>query len=287
MRRCLTNVLATALILFLISLTTITAHANSYTEVCDVNRDEIVDVSDGVLYCRYVMKDPELAVEKFDFNDCNGDGELSLADVVFILQVISGIESEQVTTTTTTDYENQNEVTTIETHEEETQVTTEETTISVEETKETEVTTYTQTEKKPEDIKNTQDDVLIMQRNEYPIFYGPATQKNVDRHDVVLDTLLFSKKNATYLFGHDTGAFWLLKYINVGETITIRSTDSEKKYKVVMNKIGNMTRDEKDIVFEDGTCIINTEYDQETIILVTCVGGMRTSLRRVVFATIE
>lgn len=293
MRGLMTSVLAAALAL--ISLTTITAHAREYTKVCDVNRDEVIDVSDGVLYSRYVMNDQNLVVDKYCFEDCNGDGEKSLADVVFILQFIARVEStestDEVESTTTVEKttEEQSETQTIETQEDETQTTTTtnttvETTVCVQETEET---VSTQTEKRPEPVEEVKEGVIIIQGQEFSVYYGPATQKNVDKHDVVLDTELFSKGNASYLFGHNTGAFWWLKYVTVGETITIKQQDSEQKYKVTTNQIGNMTRDEKEIVFEDGTCVIDKAYDQQSIILITCVGGMKNSLRRVVIATIE
>lgn len=95
--------IVTIAVFVLVSIATIVVHAYDYTNACDVNKDGVIDVSDGVLYSRFVTRDPELIVDKYIFSDCNGDGEQTIADVVFILQVIAKMEPLPVTTTVTSE----------------------------------------------------------------------------------------------------------------------------------------------------------------------------------------
>lgn len=69
----------------MISITTVAA--KSY-EKCDINKDGTVDVSDAVLYLRYVSKDETLSLQYVPV-DVTGDGETSIADVVYISLIIA------------------------------------------------------------------------------------------------------------------------------------------------------------------------------------------------------
>lgn len=77
--------IATFIIMAMITITTVAA--KSY-EKCDVNKDGTVDVSDAVLYLRYVSKDETLSLQYVPV-DVTGDGETSIADVVYISLIIA------------------------------------------------------------------------------------------------------------------------------------------------------------------------------------------------------
>lgn len=55
----------------------------------------------------------------------------------------------------------------------------------------------------PETARTDIRDALIIGDDVMEIFYGPATQENVDEHDVVQDTSIWSNERSTFFFGHN------------------------------------------------------------------------------------
>ena len=117
------------------------------------------------------------------------------------------------------------------------------------------------------------------------IFYGPANQENVDEHDVVQDTAYWTNNRSIFLFGHNTGSFECLKYIEVGETISLINEGVEKQYIVTRSEEGVLTEDGTDITLNsDGTLFVYSDFGSEDIRLSTCLGGFLTKERWIVIA---
>lgn len=136
-------------------------------------------------------------------------------------------------------------------------------------------------------VQNTENGVII-QGECIPLVRLPATQKNVDAYDVVQDTELFVRENETILFGHDFHSFFILKYVQVGEIITLINDGQQVNYKVTSNKIGTLNDSNNDIILLDtNEPVIDRSYDEPTLILITCAQGINKVNRRVVVAKIE
>lgn len=73
---------------FIIAMLAITTVAAKSYEKCDINKDGTVDVSDAVLYLRAVTGDSTLSSQYVPI-DVTGDGETSIADVVYINLIIA------------------------------------------------------------------------------------------------------------------------------------------------------------------------------------------------------
>lgn len=113
-------------------------------------------------------------------------------------------------------------------------------------------------------------DAIVIQNNVISIFYGEASQENVDEHDVVQDTNYFSDYSSTFLFGHNYGSFSCLKFVNVGDVIILLNDGVEKKFVV--------TRSEKAVVSgydiqscSDGIRMVYNDFEYENIRLFTCL----------------
>lgn len=160
----------------------------------------------------------------------------------------------------------------------------------IEETSVTTTETSTQEEKTEENVEvETQDeglfDCLVIDWQEIPIVRLPATQSNVDRNDVVLDTSVWTTERDLYFFGHNMQSFAFLHWVNVGDVIKFYDGYEEKLYVVERSERGEMTEDETYIISnKDGTELVYTDFGYETIRLITCSGSAKSTKRWVVIA---
>lgn len=199
--------------------------------------------------------------------------------------------TEKTQTVTTIKLMTTETITTTETH----MTTAVETEIYSEETNYSEETLYVETndetlEEFTEQIPNDvyYDDAIIIKDESIPITYGPATQENVDTYDVVQDTEYFSSSNETVLFGHVNKSFEILDSVCVGERIVLRNHGYEKGYIVERSELATLSPNGKNILFlTDNEKILYKDFDNETIILVTCTKDYVWERRWVVIATIE
>ena len=151
-------------------------------------------------------------------------------------------------------------------------------------TQETTVIQDTTETQKTQEARDVQD-AIIIKDNVIDIFYGPANQENVDEHDVVQDTAYWTNNRSIFLFGHNTGSFECLKYIEVGETISLINEGVEKQYIVTRSEEGVLTEDGTDITLNsDGTLFVYSDFGSEDIRLSTCLGGFLTKERWIVIA---
>lgn len=82
-------VLMTVILAVVAAFAVVTAYAYDKTK-CDVNHDGVIDVSDGVLLFRYVQGDAEVMKKLPESpSDLNGDGEVTVADVVYVMLIIA------------------------------------------------------------------------------------------------------------------------------------------------------------------------------------------------------
>ena len=135
-----------------------------------------------------------------------------------------------------------------------------------------------------EEIKDIRDG-LIIKNDVIDIFYGPADQKNVDEHDVVQDTTYWTNSRSIFLFGHNTGSFCWLKYVEVGETISLINDGVKKTYIVTRSEKGVLTEDGTDIsISSDGALFVHDDFGYEDIRLVTCLDAFSSKNRWIVIA---
>ena len=137
------------------------------------------------------------------------------------------------------------------------------------------LTTYLETQEE----KNTQtnesiektNDCIVIKDTVIPIAYGPATQEMVDENDVVQDTELLSDSRNKYFFGHYTRSFSCLHNVEIGDIITVINNGIKTNYRVFRNERGKLTEDGCNIKsLKDDTYLILTDYECETIRLITC-----------------
>ena len=135
-----------------------------------------------------------------------------------------------------------------------------------------------------EEIKDIRDG-LIIKNDVIDIFYGPADQKNVDEHDVVQDTTYWTNSRSIFLFGHNTGSFCWLKYVEVGDTIALINDGVKKTYIVTRSEKGVLTEDGTDIsISSDGALFVHDDFGYEDIRLVTCLDAFSSKNRWIVIA---
>lgn len=135
-----------------------------------------------------------------------------------------------------------------------------------------------------EEIKDIRDG-LIIKNDVIDIFYGPADQKNVDENDVVQNTTYWTNSRSIFLFGHNTGSFCWLKYVEVGETISLINDGVKKTYIVTRSEKGVLTEDGTDIsISSDGALFVHDDFGYEDIRLVTCLDAFSSKNRWIVIA---
>ena len=125
-----------------------------------------------------------------------------------------------------------------------------------------------ETETMGEEIK----DAIIIGEKVIDIFYGAASQENVDEHDVVQDTEYFSDYSSTFLFGHCYGSFSCLKSINVGDIIVLVNDGVERRFVVTRSEIAEVINDGYDFQScSDGMRLVYNDFEYKNIRLVTCL----------------
>lgn len=202
-------------------------------------------------------------------------------------------ESTTAVLTTSTNIENTYEIqteenliddvdVTIEEDENEISIETIETTTEAAETMpETAETTETTTATAQETQETGLFDCMVIDWQEIPIVRLPATQKNVNRNDVVLDTGRWSTERDLFFFGHNTGSFAFLHFVNVGDIIKFYDGSEEELYVVERSELAEVTEDELYIISNsNGTELVYTDFGYETIRLITCVGSTQTTKKR-------
>ena len=151
-------------------------------------------------------------------------------------------------------------------------------------TTEAQTTTIVQVTTKPQETKDIKD-AIIIKDFVIDIFYGPADQKNVDEHDVVQDTTYWTNSRSIFLFGHNTGSFCWLKYVEVGDTIALINDGVKKTYIVTRSEKGVLTEDGTDIsISSDGALFVHDDFGYEDIRLVTCLDAFSSKNRWIVIA---
>lgn len=131
-------------------------------------------------------------------------------------------------------------------------------------------------------------DAIIIKDKCIELNYGPVDQNLVDLCDVVEDDGNFSTETTKFFFGHVTKSFKILKDVNVGEVIRIRNSGDEVSYKVQRSELAEVVRDGYDIkLCADETYLIDNNFTEETIVLVTCTEDHAKNFRWIVIATIE
>lgn len=101
--------------------------------------------------------------------------------------------------------------------------------------------------------------------------YAPATQENVDKYSVVQDTKYWSNDKDIFLFGHNYRSFSKLSSIKIGDIITLNNYGIESSYKVFRSEKGRLSDDKMGILsLNDGVDLIKTDFEFETIRLITC-----------------
>lgn len=126
-------------------------------------------------------------------------------------------------------------------------------------------------------------DCVILNDQVIQIVYAPANQSNVDKYDVVQDTEYWTTEKDKYLYGHDYRSFFWLKYVEVGDTVTLINGGVKNEYTVIRSEIGKLTEDMCDVrSTNDDTSLILGDFNCETLRMMTCVSGISTSYRLVV-----
>ena len=114
-------------------------------------------------------------------------------------------------------------------------------------------------------------DCIIISNNVIPVFCGAGSQENVDAYEVVQDTEYFCDTNKILLFGHVYKSFGILDSVAVGDEITLINNYNEMHYYVTRSEHALYEPENKDFRFpSDGEVVIKRNYDEPTIILVTC-----------------
>ncbi len=138
----------------------------------------------------------------------------------------------------------------------------------------TEITTVTEDEIK---------DAIIINGNVMDIFYGVASQENVDEHDIVQDTGYFTDYSSTFLFGHNYGSFSCLESVNIGDLIILVNNGVEKKYVVTRSEKAIVSNNGFDIQScSDGMRMVYNDFEYENIRLFTCLEESPDTYRWVV-----
>ena len=115
-------------------------------------------------------------------------------------------------------------------------------------------------------------DAIVIQNNAINIFYGEASQENVDQHDVVQDTKYFSDYSSTFLFGHNYGSFSCLKSVNVGDLIILVNDGVERKFVVTRSEKAVVSNNGYDIQScSDGVRMVYNDFEYVNIRLFTCL----------------
>ena len=115
-------------------------------------------------------------------------------------------------------------------------------------------------------------DAIVIQNNAINIFYGEASQENVDQHDVVQDTKYFSDYSSTFLFGHNYGSFSCLKSVNVGDLIILVNDGVERRFVVTRSEKAVVSNNGYDIQScSDGVRMVYNDFEYVNIRLFTCL----------------